>query len=150
MKWDMEQLQTSIFITLNVIWNKRVTIRLKFWCPCSSFFVLYLWIIHARLTGLARSVYILYAFYTFDYIFDYTASPHCRDPGCLNTAAERLAPARRQCSQIRKRAGNYRVSYIGPNSFHTIFHIYLQEHHWKFNGGNPCIASSFVISVHLF
>ena len=33
MKWDMEQLQTLIFITLKVFWNKKVTVQLKFWYP---------------------------------------------------------------------------------------------------------------------
>ena len=36
-----------------------------------------------------------------------------------NTAAKRFATARRHCSQLKKRAGNYWVIYIGPKVPHN-------------------------------
>ena len=40
----------------------------------------------------------------------------------MNTVAKRFAtfaPAQRQCSQLKKKAGNYRVIYIGPRVPHN-------------------------------
>ena len=80
----------------------------------------------ARLTGLARSVYILCFLNIRLHIRLHSYSPHCRDPGCFNSAAERFAHARRQCAQLRKRAGNYRVIYIGPKVPHNFPYLFTE------------------------
>ena len=73
--------------------------------------------------------------------------------GSANTVVKRFAPARRQCSQLKKRAGNYRVVYMWARESHTIFHITrtpLKRSWLHCQHGNIFWNTPFIVLIPLF
>ena len=65
--------------------------------------------------------------------------------GSANTVVRRFAPARRQCSQLKKKEREITELFIcGPEN-HTQFST-LQEHQWNVKVGNPCMASLLMLN----